>query len=137
MHGAMPHATSSARGMHAGFQNYSSLEAATGRPVVNLDDWLMSQEDIVQSFRRHAADADLCIVDGVAGLIDGRWDRWAARPHASLQLLALHDGQTCWQFSSHSTVWHQVISAACTLALFLSMLEVASLLSGCPGSKSS
>eukprot|EP00891_Asterochloris_glomerata_P004700 jgi/Astpho2/4700/e_gw1.00067.403.1_t len=50
----------------------------TGRPVVNLDDWLSSHEDILQSFWRHAADADLCIVDGVAGLIDVRWDRWTA-----------------------------------------------------------
>ena len=79
MHEAVPHASSSARGMHAGFQHCSSLEAATGKPVVNLDDWLMSQEDIMESFWRHAADADLCIVDGVAGLIDGRWDRWVPR----------------------------------------------------------
>ena len=55
------------------------MEAATGRPVVNLDDWLSSHEDILQSFWRHAADADLCIVDGVAGLIDVRWDRWVPK----------------------------------------------------------
>ncbi len=46
---------------------------------MNLDDWLSSHEDILQSFWRHAADADLCIVDGVAGLIDGRWDRWVPK----------------------------------------------------------
>ena len=63
---------------------------------MNLDDWLISHEDILQSFWRHAADADLCIVDGVAGLIDGRWERWVSRPQRSLQLLALDAGQSGW-----------------------------------------
>jgi len=40
-------------------------EAATGRPSVNLDGWMLSKEQCLATFHRHAAGADVCIVEGV------------------------------------------------------------------------
>ena len=44
---------------------------ATGRPSHNLDGWMLSRAENRSIFARHAADADVCVVEGVMGLYDG------------------------------------------------------------------
>ncbi len=48
------------------------LTAACGRPARTLDTWMLSDEAVLNTFRRAAADADTCIIEGVMGLFDGR-----------------------------------------------------------------
>ncbi len=47
------------------------LSQASGRACRNLDLYLMEQNDIAATFRRHAHDADISIVEGNKGLYDG------------------------------------------------------------------
>ena len=44
---------------------------ACGRPSRNLDGWMLSRDSNRDTFRRSAAGADVCIVEGVMGLFDG------------------------------------------------------------------
>jgi cobyrinic acid a,c-diamide synthase len=44
---------------------------AAGRPSFNLDTWAMAAGTIVDLVTRHAASADIAIVEGVMGLFDG------------------------------------------------------------------
>ena len=44
---------------------------ATGRPSRNLDGWMCGREHVVDAVARHAADADLAVVEGVMGCFDG------------------------------------------------------------------
>jgi len=43
----------------------------TGLPSVNLDGWMCGHDFVRDTFRRHAAGADLAVVEGVMGLFDG------------------------------------------------------------------
>lgn len=47
------------------------LSQAAGRPCYNLDPFLMSPAAIASSFARHAAGADIAVVEGNRGLYDG------------------------------------------------------------------
>jgi cobyrinic acid a,c-diamide synthase len=47
------------------------LTQASGRDCFNLDPYLMSPELVTQTFRCHAANAEICIVEGNKGLYDG------------------------------------------------------------------
>ena len=49
-------------------------EAVCGRPSINLDTFMASKEHVRELFTHYAADADICIVEGMMGLFDG-YDR--------------------------------------------------------------
>lgn len=49
-------------------------EKACGTPSYNLDLFMASQTHVRQLYNEHAADADVCIVEGMMGLFDG-YDR--------------------------------------------------------------
>lgn len=44
---------------------------ASGKPSINLDLYMMSQEHVRDVYARHSAEADACVVEGVMGLYDG------------------------------------------------------------------
>jgi cobyrinic acid a,c-diamide synthase len=46
-------------------------EIVTGRPSYNLDGWMCARQGVLATFARHAADADLAVVEGVMGCFDG------------------------------------------------------------------
>lgn len=62
--------------------------AAAGRPSINLDQYMMSPAHIRELYRRHTADADIAITEGVMGLFDGARKREGSSAHlaALLQL---------------------------------------------------
>ncbi len=42
-----------------------------GRPSINLDTWMMPQRYVIESFWKHSEGADIAIIEGVMGLLDG------------------------------------------------------------------
>ena len=53
-------------------------EAVCGRPSVNLDTFMASQEHVSSLYARYSADADVAVVEGMMGMYDG-YDRTGAR----------------------------------------------------------
>ncbi len=47
----------------------------TPQQVFNLDTWLLSAVDVQQIIARSALAADFCLIEGVMGYYDGRWDQ--------------------------------------------------------------
>jgi cobyrinic acid a,c-diamide synthase len=47
------------------------LEAASGRPVINLDPWAMAPEVLHARLARQSEDADIVLIEGAMGLYDG------------------------------------------------------------------
>jgi len=47
------------------------LALAAGRPCYNLDSFLLSQEDNLQSFLHHSSDCNISVIEGNRGLYDG------------------------------------------------------------------
>ncbi len=43
----------------------------TGRPSYNLDVWMGGEEDVRRTFVSHSQDADISLIEGVMGLLDG------------------------------------------------------------------
>jgi cobyrinic acid a,c-diamide synthase len=62
---------------------------AAGRPSFNLDTWAMAAGTIVDLVSRHAAAADIAIVEGVMGLFDGVADRGQTARGSTADLAAL------------------------------------------------
>ena len=48
--------------------------AVCGRPSINLDTFMASEEHVKELFAHYGVDADVCIVEGMMGLFDG-YDR--------------------------------------------------------------
>ena len=44
---------------------------AAGRPSRNLDQWMCGRDYVVDCFRKHAATADISVIEGVMGMYDG------------------------------------------------------------------
>ena len=45
--------------------------SVVGRPSRNLDQWMCGKEYVAACFSRHAADADIAVIEGVMGMYDG------------------------------------------------------------------
>ena len=63
-------------------------ERVCGRPSINLDTFMASEEHVRHLFRHYGADADVCIVEGMMGLFDG-YDRWRGSAYEIARVLGL------------------------------------------------
>ena len=61
-------------------------EAVCGRPSINLDTFMATPEHVRELFWHYAADADICIVEGMMGLFDG-YDREKGSSYQIAQIL--------------------------------------------------
>ena len=61
---------------------------AAGRPSINLDTFMASEQHVAETFARYAAPANVAVVEGVMGLFDGS-DRMQASSAAVAELLDL------------------------------------------------
>jgi adenosylcobyric acid synthase len=61
-------------------------EAVCGRPSINLDTFMATPEHVRELFWHYAADADICIVEGMMGLFDG-YDREKGSSYEIAQIL--------------------------------------------------
>jgi cobyrinic acid a,c-diamide synthase len=64
-------------------------ERAAGRPCRNLDTWMLSDSQLLESFARACQDADIAIVEGVMGLYDG--SDWNDERGSTAQIAKLLD----------------------------------------------
>ena len=64
-------------------------ERAAARPCRNLDTWMLSDEQLRESFARACQDADIAIVEGVMGLYDG--SDWNDERGSTAQIAKLLD----------------------------------------------
>jgi len=64
-------------------------ERAAGRPCRNLDTWMLSDEQLLESFARASQDADIAVVEGVMGLYDG--SDWHDERGSTAQIAKLLD----------------------------------------------
>lgn len=53
-------------------------EAVCGRPSVNLDTFMASQEHVSSLYARYSADADVAVVEGMMGMYDGYDRDWGS-----------------------------------------------------------
>ena len=58
--------------LRADFLDPMHHEAATGRQSINLDGWMLSQSQTLDSFHRNSAGCDIAVIEGVMGLYDSR-----------------------------------------------------------------
>ena len=63
-------------------------ESVCGRPSVNLDTFMASEQHVRNLYAHYAADADVCIVEGMMGLFDG-YDRDRGSSAAIARVLQL------------------------------------------------
>src|SRR5207244_2094761 len=63
---------------------------ASGRPSYNLDGWMCGRETVMATVARHAADADVALVEGVMGCFDG------ANTRSAIPLGGIAREDTCW-----------------------------------------
>lgn len=82
--------------------------AAAGRPSVNLDTWAMRRQLIASLVEAFAADADLCLAEGVMGLFDGAAKMGQSGRGSTADLTAL----TGWPVVLVLDVWAQAETAA-------------------------
>lgn len=62
-------------------------QLVTGAPSINLDAWMCPEEFVRDTFDRHAAGADVAIIEGVMGLFDGIGS--SSRAGSSAQIAAI------------------------------------------------